>query len=144
MKRKVRSWRLVAMSQRKGTILLRKKSLAVRLLNVNGYLQTTANDVEITMSKQDVDVMCIVETKTRREDKDKIKVKGFDVHKTRRSDADSDKQGGGLAILRRKDGIVFKRNSPEIEEKEHRFVEKERLWVTYDSKKGKTVFAVST
>ena len=90
------------------------------------------------MSRQDVDVMCIVETKKRREDKDKIKMKGFDVHEARRSDADGDKQGGGLAILTRKDGIVFKRYSPEIEEKDHQFVEKERLWVTYDSKKGKT------
>ena len=141
MRRKARrkkATRLVR-NQRKGENLLRKKSLAVGLLNVNGYSQTTANDVEVALSNQDVDVMCIVETKKRAEDKDKIKMKGFDVHETRRADADGDKQGGGLAILtRKKDGIVFKRYSPDIKEKECAFVDKERLWVTYDSKKGKT------
>ena len=43
-------------------------------MNVNGYYQTTAYDVEITMLRQDVDVMCIVATKKRLEDKDKIKM----------------------------------------------------------------------
>lgn len=142
MKRKVRrkkATRLIARTQREGESLSRKKSLSVGLLNVNGYSQTSAKDVEDAMSKLDVDVMCIVETKMRTEDRDKIKMKGFDVYETRRADADGDKQGGGLAIFaRRKDGIIFKRYDPEIKEEDLAFVNKERLWVTYDSKVGKT------
>ena len=142
MKRKVRrkkATRLIARTHREGESLIRKKSLSVGLLNVNGYSQTSAKDVEDAMSKLDVDVMCIVETKMRTEDREKIKMKGFDVYETRRADADGDKQGGGLAIFaRRKDGIIFKRYDPEIKEEDLAFVNKERLWVTYDSKVGKT------
>ena len=57
MKRKVRhekAKRLVIRNQRKGVNLLRKRSLAVGLLNVNGYSQATANDVELAVSTQDV------------------------------------------------------------------------------------------
>ena len=142
MRRNVRyakATRLIARSKKNSEELIRKKSLSIGLLNVNGYSETTAKDVEDALSSQDVDVMCIVETKKRLEDRDKIKMNGFDVHETRRADVDNDKQGGGLAVFtRKKDGIVFKRYNPEIKEETHAFVDKERLWVTYDSKQGKT------
>ena len=83
------------------------------------------------MALKDVDIMCVTETKIRLEDRDKIKMDGFEVHETRRADADDDKQGGGLAILiRKKDGIIFKQNNARIQEERHALVEKERLWVT--------------
>ena len=46
--------------------------------------------------------MCVVETKMRQEQKEKLKMNGFDIRETRRSDADGDKKGGGLAIFTRK------------------------------------------
>ena len=78
-------------------------------------------------------------TKKRLENRDNIKMEGFEVHETRRADADDDKQGGGLTILtRKKDGIIFKRCHPRIQEEKHAFVDKKRLLIVYDSKAGKT------
>ena len=142
MKRKVRrqkATKLIARNQRKGEVVLRKKSISIGLLNVNGYSDVTAKDVEDAVSRQDIDIICVVETKKRLEDRDKIRMKGFDVHETRRADVDEDKHGGGLAIFtRKKDGIIFNRYNPEIKDENQSFVNKERLWVTFDSKKGKT------
>jgi exonuclease III len=86
-----------------------------------------------------MDIVCLVETHLRHEDKKKIKVKGFDVFEVRRADAEGDLKGGGIAVLaRQKDGIIFKMHSPKIVDPECKFVDKERLWVTYDSVGSRT------
>ena len=132
-KRRQRSVRVRVRKEDKKEAVVKKMALGIGFLNADGCSETTMRDIEEAVSHQDIDVMCVAETKMRQEQKEKLKMNGFDIHETRRSDADGDKKGGGLAIFtRKKDGIVFKRYNPNIKEVRHSFVEKERLWVTYN------------
>ena len=118
---------------------MRKTSLGIGFLNVNGWSEATRKDVCDTANQQNLDVVCLAETKKRFEDRDKIKLEGFDVFEARRANVDEDKKGGGLAILtRQKDGIVFRRHNPAISDPKNTFIKNERMWITYDSKQGKT------
>ena len=68
--------KLVAKTQKNAETLLKKKSLTIGFLNVNGYSETTAKDVEDAVALKDVNIMCLAETKKRLEDRDKIKMDG--------------------------------------------------------------------
>ena len=138
-KHRQRNVRIRVRKEDKKEAVVKKKTVGIGFLNANGCTEVTMRDIEETVSYQDLDVVCVAETKMREEQKEKLKIKGFDTHETRRSDADGDKQGGGLAIFtRQKDGIIFKRYNPKIKDARHAFVERERLWITYNSIMGKT------
>ena len=118
----------------------RKTSLGIGCLNVNGLKETTIMDIKSAMAEKDLDVVCLQETKRRLEDvKMKIRIGGCEVFESRRSVSNDDKEGGGLAVItKQKDGILFSRYSPEIGNPDLGYVDKERMWVIYESKAGKT------
>ena len=111
-------------------------------LNVNGWTDQSRHDVLSAIEAKNTDVFSIVETKLRVEDKKRIKIPGFEVVESRRENADNDKKGGGLACCMRKNtGVGFSRLDPEIIRPELQYVDRERLWVTYQSQGGKTAVA---
>ena len=113
------------------------KTLGIGMLNLRGKSEQTIEDLKQIVVLQDLDVLCLVETHVRAEDKEGVKLEGFDSHESRREGAE--KKGGGLAILTRvKDGIVFARHKPRISTGRLAYVDRERLWVMYKSKYGKT------
>ena len=120
--------------------VVKKTSVGIGCLNVNGLNQSTMMDVKSVMAEKDLDVVCLQETKLKLEDvKKKIKMGGCDVFESRRSVSNNDKEGGGLAVLtRQKDGLLFSRYSPKIENPNLAYVDKERMWIIYDSRAGKT------
>ena len=90
-------------------------------------------EIEQTVASQDLDTVLLVETKLRTEARKKIKIEGYKAFE-RRSDADEDKKGGGIYILTRtKGGQDFRAYNPDIPEPSLQYVNKERIWVTYDS-----------
>ena len=118
-------------------VLTRKRTLGVGLQNIRGKTDQTIEDLKIVVTRLDLDVLCLVETHIRAEDKVGVELEGFDTHESLREG--EEKKGGGLAILtRRKDGIVFSRHRPNIKMGKLAYVDKERLWVTYKSKNEKT------
>ena len=81
----------------------------------------------------------MLETKKRVEDKDKLKIQGFDVFESRREEAKKEKKGGGIAVLVKKSsGVLVKQHLPVINQPELQYVSTERLWLTYESLQGKT------
>ena len=115
----------------------------IGFLNVNGYKTETMVDVTSAIEKKGADIFCLAETKLRKEDRKKIFKEGFEVFETRREDCNNkgekDRNGGGLAILAKKnEGVVYKRYQPQIANSELGYVEKERLWITYESQSCKT------
>ena len=65
-------------------------------------------DILAAIEARSVDVFSLVETFLYREDRDKLKIPGFDVFESRRSV--KGKKGGGVACLVRKSsGIKFKK-----------------------------------
>ena len=108
-------------------------------LNVNGWTEQSRFDVLAAIEAKHVDVFSLVETHARREDKESLKIPGFEVFQSRRQEASNDKKGGGIACLVRKSaGVNFKRLSPNISRSDLNYVENERLWITYQSQHGKT------
>ena len=116
--------------------LTRKKSFVIGLLNIQGVSEQGIEDLKRIVHLQDVQMLCLVETHVRKEDKDGISIPGFDSHQSLREG--NEKKGGGLAILTRKGGIVFSRHQPSVKALELGYVTKERLWVTYSSQQDKT------
>jgi exonuclease III len=119
--------------------LVRRSELVVGMLNMEGYKVRGMVDVGEAASARNMDVICLVETHLRKEDRKMIELEGYDTVEVRREDANDDMNGGGLAILtRKKSGLIFKQHKPKISNFDHAYVEKERMWVTYDSARGKT------
>ena len=109
-------------------------------LNVNGISDQTKFDVEAAIEARDIDVFSLAETKLRSTDREKLEFEGFEVLESRRDPGD--KQGGGLAcLMRRSSGVGFNRITPTIENANLKYVDKERLWISYQSAKGKTAVA---
>ena len=100
-------------------------------------------EIEQTVASQDLDTVLLVETKLRTEARKKIKIEGYKAFERRRSDADEDKKGGGICILTRtKGGQDFRAYNPDIPEPSLQYVNKERIWVTYDSARGRTAIGL--
>ena len=117
----------------------RRKFVRLGCLNVNGWSEQSRFDVLAAIESKNIDVYSLVETHSRREDKEKLKIPGFEVFQCRRQEATKDKKGGGIACLVRKSaGVKFKKLSPNIPRAELNYVANERLWITYQSQHGKT------
>ena len=122
----------------------RARTLKIGMLNINGWKPEREVDVRAVVESQGLDIMCIVESKMRAEDRKKITLKGYKVFEQRRSDADADRKGGGLAMLiSDAGGVIAHRYSPDIAEPTLAYVAKERLWVRYDSAQGKTAICAA-
>ena len=120
-------------------VVTRRSSIGIGMLNLGGMKQQGMLNVEEAINKRELDIFCLIETQIDQEDLKKIEMEGFEVFEERRDKANKDKKGGGLAILtRRKSGVNFKRYSPQITNPRLAYVNKERLWMTYDSQGGKT------
>ena len=118
-------------------VVSRKQGLGIGTFNMNGKSVQGMEDIKRAMISRDVEVMCLVETHVRKEDKKGPSVEGYDMHQSCREGGD--KKGGGLAILTKKGSrLAFKRYSPKIENARLSYVNKERMWVTYESQHGKT------
>ena len=117
----------------------RRKFVRLACLNINGWSEQSRFDVLAAIEAKNVDVFSLVETKIRREDKEKIEVPGFEVFQSRRQEVTLDKKGGGIACLVRKSaGVNFKKLSHDIPRAELNYVDNERLWISYQSQHGKT------
>ena len=117
----------------------RRKFVRLGCLNVNGWSEQSRFDVLAAIELKNVDVFSLVETHSRQEDKERLKIPGFEVFQCKRQDATGDKKGGGLACLVRKSsGVKFKKLSPNIPRPDLNYVANERLWITYQSQHGKT------
>ena len=121
-------------------ILAPKSSLSISLLNVDGYTHSTQNDVKDTILEKTPDVCILLETKRRKEVVgNDVKIDGYKVIESRRSNSAKDKDGGGILMYLRNDkGYEFLPHNPIIANPEHAFINNERLWVTVDSCKHKT------
>ena len=105
-------------------------------MNINGWTEQSKFDVLAAIEAKGVDVFSLVETHARREDKEKIKIPGFEVFQSKRQDATRDKKGGGIACLVRKSaGVNFKRISHDIPRADLNYVSNERLWISYNTAK---------
>jgi hypothetical protein len=120
-------------------MLRRKSTMNLGMLNMEGWKEQKMMDVRGAMRVRDLDTMVLIETHLRRESNEKIKVKGCEVFESRRSDAEKDKKGGGLAIIcRKKEGVVFSQHKPNVKDPNLAYINKERIWVTTTTPGGKT------
>lgn len=120
-------------------MMRRKSSLNLGLLNIEGLREHKMMDVEEAMRVKDMDAVILVETHKRRETKERILVEECEVFEARRSNADRDKKGGGIAIVcRRKEGMTFLHHQPVIQDPQLAYVANERVWVTTSTPGGKT------
>ena len=121
-----------------------KSILTIGFLNTNGLSDTSLDDLRRAVVSKDLDVLGLVETKYRQEEWHKrIEIQGYECHEVRRSSANGDRAGGGIAVLtRKKSGLVFKPYSPTISSEQLAYVNNERLWLTYGSGTGRTAICV--
>ena len=135
------------LNQEEVGVMEKNTSMVTGYLNCDGYKLKTKVDLDLAIRRKDVGIFCLVETKLRKDQKIKISKLGFEVFESRREDCNSlgmkDKKGGGLAILTKKrEGLVFKQYNPKIVDPSSVFVDKERLWVTYESEGRKSAVCV--
>ena len=125
------------MASDKVNILQRRKTSNIAMLNMEGYKDTKMEDVSVMMNHESIDMTVLLETHLRKGQKPKIKMESTEVFEVRREDGE--KKGGGIAVIcRKRDGVTFNRHSPVIKNKDHAYVEKERLWVTMTTAGFKT------
>ena len=120
-------------------VMKRKNKMTIGMLNVEGCKEQGMVDVEAAVLSRDMDIMILIETHMRKEDKLKLSLRGYEVFETRRATADKDKKGGGLAMMvRKKDGMVCSQYKPKISNPDLAYVEKERMWLTTSTSEAKT------
>ena len=118
-------------------VVEKEQTIGIGLLNMQGKSRKGMEDLERAVKVEGLDVLCLVETHSRKEDRKGPSIEGFVAHQARREG--TDKKGGGLAILvRDKKGIAFSRLKPDIKCERLGYVAKERMWLTYESQGGKT------
>ena len=110
------------------------------MLNVDGLSDTSLADVQDFVSQSSPDVVFLLETKRRFEEfGTDIAIEGYEHFEVKRSDVADHKQGGGLVCyMKKSDGLVFNRYTPDIMDKELEYVNYERIWITIDSLQSKT------
>ena len=117
-----------------------KRSLRFGLLNTDGLVHETLEDVKSTIELKHPDLVILLETKRRLEDSGiDIGIEGYAHYEIKRSDVAGDRPGGGISFYTKlSDGLVFHRHSPEITDENLSFVNNERFWVTLNSSSYKT------
>ena len=116
-----------------------EKELTICHLNANGLNEESVHDLTVAASNRNVNVICVSETKFRREQNIVHQaIDGFNLFETRRSDVSEDKGGGGLAVYCRDNGPLFKLHSPTIRNPVCAFVNNERIWVLCETQSFKT------
>ena len=121
--------------------ITRHKKTIIGFLNINGITQHSLIEAENTMRSKDLTIALLVETKICLEqDLNDLNIPGYKHFQIRRSDAEHQKQGGGL-IAYMKSTITTTYEIPinNIEEKELQYVQTERGWIL--SKNFKTTTA---
>ena len=111
------------------------------MLNVDGLSNTSLAVVQDFVSQSSPDVVFLLETKRRFEGFGiDNAIEGYEHFEVKRSDVSDHKQGGGLVCYTKmSDGLVFNRYTPDIMDKELKYVNYERIWITIDSFQSKTV-----
>ena len=116
-----------------------ENELTICHLNVNGLSEESVHDLANAACNRNVKVICVSETKFRREQNIVHQsIEGFNLFETRRSDVSEDKGGGGLAVYCRDNGPLFKLHSPPIRNPLCAFVNNERIWVLCETQSFKT------
>ena len=117
-----------------------KNNLKTSMLNVDGLNDTSLADIQDFVVQNSPDIVFLLETKRRLEEfGTDITIDGYDHFEVKRSDVAEHKQGGGLVCYTRKaDGLVFKKHTPDIPDKDLEYVNYERIWLTIDSLQSKT------
>ena len=64
--------------------LTRKKTFGIGLLNIQGVSEQGIEDLKRIVHIQELEMMCLVETHVRKEDKHGIYIPGFDSHQSLR------------------------------------------------------------
>ena len=121
--------------------IIRYTQTKIGFLNINGINDHSLIEAENTIKTQDLNIAILAETKIRLEnDFEELEINGYKHFQIRRSDAQQDKQGGGL-IVYFKTGITTKYEIPinNIEDNELKYVQSERGWII--SKNFKTTTA---
>ena len=121
-------------------VIEKKLNLKCALLNCDGLSLATLEDVKDVCLRKKPDLVFLLETKRREEDIGlKAAIDGYSLTETRRSDAAGDRGGGGIAVYTRQvDGLIYHEFNPEIKNKQHHFVNKERVWIKTESASVKT------
>ena len=121
-------------------VIGKKQSLLCSLLNVDGLSHSSYEDVKHVLATKKSDVCFILESHRREEQIGfDMNIDGYMLREVRRSDCAGDKGGGGIGVYTRQvDGLVFHEFSPNIENENHHFVNKERLWILTESSSMKT------
>ena len=115
--------------------------MKMALLNCNGFNDVTRQDVINLTKTQRPEVIGVLESKLREEQGDVCEIPGYSTVDIRRSDLAGDKKGGGILVFTREiDGLIFKHKKFTIKSKEKQFVQKERVWVTVQTKGYKTAY----
>ena len=104
-----------------------KHFLKVSMLNVDGLLPSTLEDVKSTLRRKSSDVCVLLETKRRHEEVGcDISIDGYAVHEVRRSDVAGDRAGGGIVCYtKQSEGLFFKDVSPSIPNPDLHYVQNE-------------------
>ena len=102
-------------------VIQQKNTLKCAFLNVDGLSHLTFEYVLETVKLKKPDVLIIAETHRRDEATGMdIKIPGYELHETKRSDLAEDRDGGGLALYTRiSEGLHFKSHDPDINDKEN-------------------------
>ena len=138
-KTSVRSFRKRKRAQGDVGVAQQENELTICHLNVNGLSEESVHDLANAACNRNVKVICVSETKFRREQNIVHQsIEGFNLFETRRSDVSEDKGGGGLAVYCRVDGPLFKLHSPIIRNPLCAFVNNERIWVLCETQSFKT------
>ena len=109
-------------------------------LNVDGLSEAKLEDVRKFTSEVSPDIFTLLETKRRLEDiGTNISIDGYEHIEIKRSDVAGDRPGGGMVYYTKNTGgILFKRHTPSIEQKDLEYVQNERFWVIVESQNCKT------
>merc|ERR1711934_1034961 len=106
-KSSVRNFRKRKRAQGDVGVMHQENELTICHLNVNGLNEESIHDLANAASNRNVKVICVSETKFRREQNIiHHSIEGFNLFESRRSDVSEDKSGGGLAVYCR-DGLVL-------------------------------------
>ena len=117
-------------------------SIGLGFLNVNGWDDTSKDDVENAMLSKSLEIFSLVETK-KKPHSNRIKINGCKVFEVRRNgDPDEGamhREGGGIAVaVRETAGVTFNQYIPKITDPSLQYVSGERLWIKYKSDHGKS------
>ena len=134
----VRSFKKRKISTGKVGVIVKKSSLDIAFLNVNGLSQKSVIDIQdiINLKKPDIFGLC----ETHRNTEQNIDTVNFEDYKLFENRRDPEgKPGGGIAVYcRTSGGLRISKHDPKYINIDLLTVAKERLWVTVHSESNKT------